>query len=503
MRLFPMNLGQARARMVQAGAALLAAALIAGCGSTYRAVVTPIYSTGPMPQPTAHAVAISVPSTSAAGIATIIDYSGDSIMAQAPIGIGPVAFTLDQSGSTGYTLNSDGTLTNFPVSVTLQAKNITYSTLSNTAQPIGLFSPAGGLWAADLAGNYVDVFTGSPESFNVAIPVAPTPVMVLGVPSIGQRNFSISQGNSQGGKVASGVTCNAVPFASSNGEADGIEIATDTVSSHLPLGNCPVYGVQSSDGRRIFVLNRGDDTISVINAQNNTLDSCTPFTNQAGQTVNCHPKLPLSTTAVRATGIAPPNGTAGMTAIAGPVYAEYNNATSQLVVANYDGGTISIIDVSMDEYGNDGPTFGTTYTVPVGNNPAGVTVLYDGSRAYTANQADGTVSIVTLASHTIEKTLSVVGPPRNVVSVQNSEYGKVYVVSPDSPFITVLSTNTDLVDTTILVEGNVLDLRTTNQNGSGGNVINNSRKAGYGQPCYLPGAANAATLAACQNWPNN
>jgi DNA-binding beta-propeller fold protein YncE len=69
-----------------------------------------------------------------------------------------------------------------------------------------------------------------------------------------------------------------------------------------------------------------------------------------------------------------------------------NAATSQLVIANYDGGTISIIDVSLDEWGNDSSTFGTTFTVPVGKNPASVTVLYDGSRAYTANQTDQTVS---------------------------------------------------------------------------------------------------------------
>ena len=97
-----------------------------------------------------------------------------------------------------------------------------------------------------------------------------------------------------------------------------------------------------------------------------------------------------------------------MGAIAGPVYAEYNTATSQLVVANYDGGTISVIDVSLDQYGNDSPTFGTTYTIPVGPYPASVTVLYDGSRAYTANQGDcgttctassnGTVTVVNLSS---------------------------------------------------------------------------------------------------------
>jgi hypothetical protein len=52
MRLSPMNAGQARARMVQAGSVLVAVALIAGCGSTYRPVITPVPSSGPAPQPT-------------------------------------------------------------------------------------------------------------------------------------------------------------------------------------------------------------------------------------------------------------------------------------------------------------------------------------------------------------------------------------------------------------------------------------------------------------------
>ena len=133
----------------------------------------------------------------------------------------------------------------------------------------------------------------------------------------------------------------------------------------------------------------------MINSQNNTLDTCTPFLNQNGQTSHLPSHAAAFNDAVTATGITPPNGTTGMAAIAGPVYAEYNTATQQLVVADYDGNTISVIDVSVDEYGNDSPTFGTTYTIPVGNNPASVTVLADGSRAYTANQTDQTrVTIV-------------------------------------------------------------------------------------------------------------
>jgi hypothetical protein len=80
-------------------------------------------------------------------------------------------------------------------------------------------------------------------------------------------------------------------------------------------------------------------------------------------------------------------------------------------------------------------------------------------------------------------------------------YGKVYAASPDSPFLTIVRTDIDLVDTSVLVEGNVVDVRVTTQNGSSGNSFITSRVPGFGQPCYLPGAANAATLALCQTLP--
>ncbi len=271
-----------------------------------------------------------------------------------------------------------------------------------------------------------------------------------------------------------------------NGEADGIEIASLTLSSHLVLdpnnptnspagsknGLCPVYAVQTVDNRRFFVLNRGSDTITVINSQNNTLDNQCP--RRVHQTRTARPYLPSHPAAFHHRGDDHGRHSAERNRrheppIAGPVYAEYNAATSQLVVANYDGGTISVIDVSLDVYGNDSPTFGTTFTIPVGNNPASVTVLADGSRAYTANQTDETVTIVNLTSHTVEKTLPVIGHPRTVVSTQNSQFGKVYVASPDSPYLTIIRTDLDIVDTTVLVQGNVVDVRVNTQNGSSGN----------------------------------
>lgn len=516
-----MSARRLRVRMMQAGAAGLGAAMVAGCGGAYRAVVTPTNPSGPASQPASQAIVVSTPSTSSNGIATVIDYSGDTIMATAEIGPNPQSFTLDSTGSIGYTVNSDGTLTTFPATTSLQQKSVDYGTLPSSAEPAGLFSPSTGLWVTDLATNSVDVMSGSPLVYKIQVPVAATPVAMSGYATSAKRLYSISLNNSStpsGSAVSfSDMTCNTSPSsATQNGEADAIETTSVSgqysVSATLALGKCPVYAVANGDGSRLFVLNRGSDTITVINTQTNALDSCTPFLNQSGQTVNCHPTLPLSTAAVTSTGITPTNGStaANLPSVAGPVYAEYNAATEQLVVADYDGGTVSIIDVSMDVYGNDSSTFGSTYTVTVGKtsspHPAAVTALTAGDRAYTANQSDdsgstgnGSVSVINLSSHTLEKTLSVVGHPRSVVSTSNSLYGKVYVASPDSEYITVIDTTTDVVDTTVLVQGYVVDVRTTSQNGVSGNANIMSRLPGAGVPCYLPDTAATASLSDCQS----
>jgi YVTN family beta-propeller protein len=512
-------------RILVLTAAAGALAGLAGCGSNLRPTVTPITGTGPASQPASYAFVVSAPisSPTAQGYGTVIDYSGDTVMATAPIGPGPGTFALNGGGTLAWTINEDGTVSNVPISTNLQEKQITYSTLNQIPPAgtpndpaglnpvVGLFGSTLGLYALDDNLNEVDVLTGSPDAFKLDVPVDLAPVTAVGV-SGATRIFAITQGIPYltpyaipgGPTVDGGVACTVAPHSvTATGLADGIETGTNyTVSSHIPLGVCPDYAVGSPDTRRVYVLNRGSDTITVINSQNNTLDTCTPGVNQNGQPYTCHPTLPLSTTAVTNTGIQPPNGTAGLPAVAGPVYAEFNAATEQLIVSNYDGSTINIIDVSLDEYGNDSATFGTTYTVAVGKNPASVTVLADGSRAYTANQTDGTVTVVDLASHTVETTLPVTGNPRTVASTQNSLYGKVYVASPNSATVTIIRTDQDIIDTTVLVQGNSVDVRTTSPDTTNPNTNLTSRLPGAGQPCYLPLSAFAAgapvTIANCQ-----
>ena len=104
------------------------------------------------------------------------------------------------------------------------------------------------------------------------------------------------------------------------------------------------------------------------------------------------------------------------------------------MTANYDSNTISIINVSLDQFGNDSPLFGQAVTVPVGNGPATLTILRDGSRVYVANQKDSTVSVVSLTSYKVLATIPGDGSSYfDCVDVQHSLWSGRMSFLPTSP----------------------------------------------------------------------
>ena len=441
---------------------LLLLGAAAGCGNQYRPVVTPVRPTGPASQPTAYAVAITQPTGSTSGIETLLNFSGDSVLAQVTIGNFPLDFTLDGPGATAYTLDGDGSLSDIPISPTVQTKDVQTSTLTTGSVPVNELVGTGSLYVADQANNAVAVLTGTPPGLKQEIPVPePGLINLVGRPAA-VRFYAISQG------VGAGV-CATPATQTATGFASSLEAATNTFSASIPLGICPVYGLSSADNLRTFILNRGSGTVTVIDSQKNTLDTQTHIDPITGQPVS--------------------NGT--LTLPAGPVYAELYDTTSQLVTANYDSNSISVIDVSTDTFNNDSPQFGTIHNIPVGTHPSSVTVLQDGSRAYVANSDDGTVSVVNLSSYTVEKVIAVSGHPRTIVSAYNYPIGKVYVSSPDTNNLTILRTDTDTISATLQMQGNVVAVRVTRQNANGTTQANNdSYTPGNGVPC-TPGTAVA------------
>ncbi|MFZ0633482.1 MAG: YncE family protein [Acidobacteriaceae bacterium] len=485
-----------RHRSGTAGLVGLMALALAGCGNQYRPVVTPINPTGPAALPTANVVLISQPGFSpllpgttgpCAGVVygtpsvfSLVNFSGDSLMNQANGGNGPLTFSLDTSGTSVYAPNCDGTLTNATATTgALVTKSIQTSTLVPTSWnwlPTNTLLANGNLYLTEVCpggltcvcpnggttcNNFVAQLTGSPEALKQEIPVAPSLINLTGY-STGERIYAISQGNSGGGTQPAWGDCANPSTVTVNGEADAIETTTNTISATLPLGICPVYGFMTPDLQRTFIVNRGSGTVTVINSQLNAIDAA-------------HPSITVG---------------------AGPVYADYYRLGQVLVTANYDSNTISIIDVSLDQYGNDSTTFGTVLaTVPVGLHPVEVTVLQDGSRVYVANQGDltttpatpGSVSIVNLSDYTVEKTIALTANPHAIASVYNYPIGKVYVASQNSPYLTVIRTDTDVVSATPEMQGNIVEMRVSaqypGQSSTGNsNYRTESRSVGSGAP---------------------
>ncbi|MCU1321385.1 MAG: hypothetical protein JWM43_1034 [Acidobacteriaceae bacterium] len=422
-----------------AGRSVLAVAALAsvlvpviGCGNTYRPVVSAINPVGPAAQPQKFAVAVaSSPNAGTPGLVTIVDFSGDTVLVTANVGVGPYYLNLDTSGATGYTLNSDTTVTSFDISTSLQTRDVLQTTLLTGAAPSSIFSQGGYTYIAEPGRNAVAELRGSPLSL--------------------QQEFGISNSIYV---VGSTSTARAYALGSTSaglGTATAIEITSNTTSTTLNVGRNPIYGVMTADGKRAFIMNKDDGTVSVINAQTNQLD--TP-----------NATLPV--------GVA-------------PIWADLVPTKAELVVANSGNGTtagsLSIINIPLCSAAAlptnpncnatnpvDAVGFGDTLaTVPVGKSPIMVAVLQDGTRAYVANYADSTVSVVNLTNNTVTATIPVVGRPIYIAATQGTPTGKVYVVSADtvSPnknsVMTVIRTDTDTVQTTINLQGTGVSVRVT------------------------------------------
>lgn len=450
-------------------AALIATVGLTGCGVQYRPVVAAINPVGPAGQPTKYAVAVSQPQSST-GLVTVVDFSGDTVLSTPQIQANPNYFVLNTSGTEAYTINAAG---QFDFFATSNPSSLITSTIGQTTLPAGsnpisltaftpastsatVFVPFGGT-------NSVGALNGGTAALYDSVAVGPNPVYVVGANGT-PRVYALSQGTTPG---------------TSQGTVAAIETTSTsslTVSTTIPVGVNPVYGVMTSDDRRAFILNKGSGTVSVINVVSNALDTAVPT-------------ITIPPITIPGGGTVAPN----------PVWADLSPTGNELLVLNQgDGinpGTLSIISIPLCNASSpntnpncnpnnpvDAAGFGNIVaTVPVGVNPVMVSALQDGSQAYVANQGvlpgfnttyptgiAGSVTAVNIASGTVNATIAGItsptasttatapylyGHPNSIAATTGTPTGKVYVTSSDSNYLTVIYTEANTVQSHIPLQG--------------------------------------------------
>jgi DNA-binding beta-propeller fold protein YncE len=422
---------------------------------------------GPAAQPQKFAVAISTTGTTASptpGLVTFVDFAGDTVLITAQIGVNPYYLILNSGGNTGYTLNSDHTLSTFDISTSLLQSQILQTTLLPGANPVSIFPEGANTYVTDPGLNAISQFVGQPLNLQqeLGINSAFTPIYVVGITGA-PRVYAISQ------RVGGGP-----------GQVSTIETTSNTIDPNpIPVGRGPVYGVMTADAKRAFIMNQTDGTVSVINAQTNLPD------------------------------ILPGGATNPITVGQSPLWADFAPARNEMVVANAgDGvhaGSVSIISIPLCSAAAlptnpncdpnnpvDAVGFGTVLaTVPVGINPRMVGVLQDvtNTRAYVVNGGNPnlpcaaptpalplgncTVSVINLTTNTVTATIplpvspiigvspNINGHPNYIAVTNGTPTGKVYVTSPESNFLTVIRTDIDTVDLTVPLQGNGVSVRVT------------------------------------------
>lgn len=190
-----------------------------------------------------------------------------------------------------------------------------------------------------------------------------------------------------------------------------IDTSANTVIAAVPVGNAPSGVVVSPDGTRVYVSNNQSQSISVIDATNNSVV----------KTIS-----------------------AGLASF--PLTVALNPAGTRLYVSHYlYNNVVSVIDTATNSVINTIPVAGGTIGMAI--NPAG-TRLY---AAHTYYYATDQVSVVDLTQDRWVATVTVGGWPHGIAV--NPSGTHIYVANAQSNSVSVIDADTNRVVTTVGVGG--------------------------------------------------
>jgi YVTN family beta-propeller protein len=345
------------------------------CGQNYRPVAVPIIPSPPNPGFSKAAFVLAQNGPQNPGTNTQIDVSGDTALATAKVGVGPVHAAILPNLSRMYVANEyEDTISEYPTGTpnTTNLNPVVTISLPSGSAPVFVTAAQNSVvFAANFGTGTVAAISTSTNAVTQIIPLGPVgpnvvqPIAMAETPN-GNKLYVANQAN--------GSTAGSV---SSINPADGSlnpAVANAWVS--------PAWTVARSDSARVYVLDSGAGTVSAIDTSTDT--------------------------------VLPGPVTVGV----GANFMFYDSKRNRLYVTNPASGSVGIVDVSSDPpalLATDCVVLGSAPPCPATFAPASVTALPDGSSAYVASyQISSTCANV--ATPCLESQVSVINSTSNSLS---------------------------------------------------------------------------------------
>lgn len=366
------------------------------CGDQYRPVANPIVSPGGQPQ-TGHFAWVVNFNPSGQGSTTEIDVSGDSNLAVNSMGVGSIAEAFPSNSLALYVANKGN----------------------------------------DTVSEYLPTLAGAVTTINLLPGSQP---VALG-----------SVTNTAMYVVNSGANCHN-NSGTITGSISTISTSTLAVTNTTCVGLNPIALAQSPTNKFIYVLNQGDNSVTVFNPAGPAVTGTITTANRLGQN-------PVSATAsldgnwifivTQGDGVGP--GTldiisAGSATIAGsvslgvqPTFSMIDPNLNRLYVANTGDNTVSVFDTTSVAPGPPA-TIPLLATVPVGTGPIGVAALPDGSMFYVANSGSDNVTVVSAHSFSPLTTVALPAGANPVWIASEPTSSKIYVADKGASETTIIQT---------------------------------------------------------------
>jgi DNA-binding beta-propeller fold protein YncE len=366
-----------------------------GCGNQYRPVANPIISPGGQPQKT-HFAWVASTNANGDGSVTEIDVSGDSVLAVNLMGVGTSAEAFPANSLSLFVANaSEDTVMQFLP--TLSGAVTTISLLTGS-HPVALTSQTNtAMYVLNSGFNSACTTSGSISTINTST------LSVSGTSCVGLNPTAMVQSPKNGWIYVINQGDNSITVFDPSGP---------TIYPPIMLQQKPVAITTNSQGW-IFVVTQGDQT--------------TPGT------LDILPSGYLYIAASATLGVLPNSA-----------FVDPNR--NRVYVSNGGDNTVSVFDASQITLVSGGVgSIVSLGTVPVGTQPVSVTALLDGSNFFVANAGSDDVTVVSQSSFSPLITVALPSGANPTFIASDPTSQKVYVTDQGTSQTTIIQTSNNTI----------------------------------------------------------